>query len=132
MKSPDLGWLRSFIRFKTQSDKNALGEFVRLLTTEAMANRVALNGSALHIYNEMLDVDRHGDSEKAGEKAGGFAYKLIATLAAESGKKVPKTPKEIVHFPKLELKGFDTPEATELAAGARLAAIKDLLSGREK
>lgn len=122
--------IRKFIPFKTRGAGvvDPWRELFQLLTTEAMANRVALNRNALYLYNEMLDVGAHGDAGKAG----GLTYKVVAALAAESGKAVPNTPQKFVEFLKDELKGFDSPEAKERAEGARLAAIKDLLSGRDK
>ena len=125
-----LAQIWKFVPFGTRSREMSapFDELIRLMTTDAMANRVAVNRNALYIYNEMLDVGAHGDATKAG----GLAYKLVAALATESGRAVPNSPEKFVDFLKDELKGFDTAEAKERAEGARLAAIKDLLSGRDK
>jgi hypothetical protein len=65
-------------------------------------------------------VCRLGDAKKAG----GLAYKLVAALAAESGKTMPDTAEKMLNFVKAEIKGFDTPEAEERAAGAGLLPFR--------
>jgi hypothetical protein len=98
------------------------------MMSEAMANRASLSRSTLYIYNEMIEIAaRDGFKE-----AGGLAYKVVAALAAESGKPLPQTLEKILQVLREELKGFDTPEAKERADRARLDAVKDLLSGQDK
>ena len=127
MKMPGLALIRRLILSKTRSDEECLGDFFELLTTEAMGNRAAVSRGTLHLYNHLMAVGAEGNAKEAG----GLAYRLVAALAAESGKAAPETPEKILEFIKNELRGFDTPEAKERAAGARLAAIKDILGSKE-
>jgi hypothetical protein len=56
-----------------------------------------------------------------------FGAAPIATFAREAGKAAPDNPKAAVEFVKNELKGFETPEATERRERATLNELFKLL-----
>jgi hypothetical protein len=67
------------------------------------------------------------DSEEGARLSGQLFYELIATFAHEAGKAAPDNLKAAVEFVKNELRGFETPEATERRERATLNELFKLL-----
>jgi hypothetical protein len=83
-----------------------------LSTSLAMFNRAALNPARLRIHSRMIREGRNR-SEDGRLVAGCLAAVLVKEFAQEAGKPTPLTLDAAVDFLRRELKGFDSPEATD-------------------
>ena len=87
-----------------------------------------MNPETLSLYHRMFAA--HSEATDAAEGMrlfGELSYELVAAFAREAGKPAPDNLKTAAEFLKNELKGFDTPEATERRERATLNELFKLL-----
>lgn len=119
---------RSLFSRRTRNDE-AFDAIRELLAGDALYNRAALSPETLRLYHHMFpDRSEAVDGEIAGVAGERFAQ-LVGAFAQLAGKPMPLDLPGMVAFLNEELRGFDTPEATELRERAVLDEMKRLLKG---
>jgi hypothetical protein len=112
------------------SDSKAWNELIRLVTSDAMRNRVALSPETLRLHVRMVAAPfKTSDVTEGYGEAGYLLAELLTLLAAQVGRPAPNTPQSALKFLKGQLRGFDTPEAVERREGAWLEEVARILKG---
>jgi hypothetical protein len=119
-----LPWRKS----KVSAEDFDFEDLAKIIVSDALYNRAVMSPETLSIYHRMIAAPREAANRKEGARlCGQLFYELIATFAREAGKAAPDNPKAVVEFVKNELKGFETPEATERRERATLNELFKLL-----
>jgi hypothetical protein len=107
-------------RTRNEFDNDTLS---KLAMSDALYNRAALDSETLRLYHDMFSEPH--DMQLLGQR---FAQ-LVSALARQAGKPMLIDLPAMVVFLNEELRGFDTPEATEFRERAVLNEMRRLLKG---
>jgi hypothetical protein len=121
---------RSLFSRPRQNESEAFDALGKLLMSDALYNRAALNPETLRLYHRMFPEPSEAvDDEEIARLFGQRSFELVSALAQQVGKPVPDSAHTALVFLNKELRGFDTAEATQHREGAVLNALIGLLKG---
>jgi len=80
---------RSLFSRRTQNESEAFDALRKLLMSDALYNRAALNPETLRLYHRMFPDEREAVGLEIGRLFGKRSFELVSALAQQAGKPCP-------------------------------------------